>query len=297
MTAGDHAPDTARANLLGSVWMVIAMAGFAVEDMFIKSASQELPVGQVMTAFGLGGAIVFAIVATIRGEVFLTRQALGRTMAIRTFFEIGGRLFYTLAIALTPLSSVTAILQATPIVVVAGAALFFGENVGWRRWSAIGAGLAGVLIILRPGAEAFNALSILAVLGMLGFAGRDLATRAAPPSLGTAALGVYGFLAIVIAGAGLSLWEDQLWRMPTPETGCAILAAIGFGVLGYASLTRAMRSGEVSAVTPFRYVRLIFGIALGMAVFGERPDLATYAGSAIVVLSGLYILARGRKVG
>ena len=288
-------PDQARANLLGSLWMVAAMAGFAVEDMFLKSAAQSLPVGQVMVMFGLGGAIVFWITARLRRETILAPQAFGRTMMIRNGFEVIGRLFYTLAIALTPLSATTAILQATPIVVVAGAAIFFGETVGWRRWTAIIVGLAGVLVILRPGAESFDTLSILAVLGMLGFAGRDLATRAAPPALGTSALGVFGFSAIVLAGMVFSFWDGKPWRLPDAMIWGVVVLAIAFGVGAYSSLTRAMRTGEVSAVTPFRYSRLIFGIGFGIVIFGERPDAATYAGSAIVVLSGLYILSRSRR--
>ena len=295
MTDDTASPDAGRANWLGSLWMVAAMAGFAVEDLFLKTAAQTLPVGQVMVFFGLGGAIVFWIAAKARREVILAPQAFGRTMIIRSGFEVGGRLFYTLAIALTPLSSATAILQATPIVVVAGAALFFGETVGWRRWSAILVGLAGVLVIIRPGAESFTAMSLLAVLGMLGFAGRDLATRAAPPALGTAALGVFGFAAIIAAGAAYSVWQGAHWSVPGAGAALGLTLAVLFGVLGYSSLTRAMRTGEVSAVTPFRYSRLIFGIGLGMLVFGERPDAATWAGSAIVVLSGLYILSRSRR--
>ena len=295
MTDKAATPDALRANLHGSLWMVLAMAGFAVEDMFLKAASQTLPVGQVMAIFGFGGAVVFWITARLGGETILAPQAFGRTMMIRNGFEVGGRLFYTLAIAVTPLSSATAILQATPIVVVAGAALFFGERVGWRRWTAILVGLCGVMVILRPGAESFTAMSLLAVLGMLGFAGRDLATRAAPPALGTAALGVFGFSAILLAGLVFSVWSGAPWHLPEPLIAGKMLLATGFGVIGYSSLTRAMRTGEVSAVTPFRYSRLIFGIGLGILVFGERPDAATLAGSAIVVLSGLYILARGSR--
>lgn len=295
MTNTVLSPDQARANLVGSLWMVAAMAGFAVEDMFLKSAAQSLPVGQVMVMFGLGGAILFWITARLRRETILAPQAFGRTMMIRNGFEVVGRLFYTLAIALTPLSATTAILQATPIVVVAGAALFFGETVGWRRWTAIIVGLVGVLVILRPGAESFDALSILAVLGMLGFAGRDLATRAAPPALGTSALGVFGFSAIVLAGIAFSIWDGRPWHLPDARVWAVVALAVAFGVGAYSSLTRAMRTGEVSAVTPFRYSRLIFGIGFGIVIFGERPDVATYAGSAIVVLSGLYILSRSRR--
>lgn len=283
-----------RANALGALFMVASMAGFAVEDMFLKSATQHVPVGQAMVGFGLGGVAIFWIAAVLRGEPVHVSSAFGRTMMVRNMFEIGGRLFYTLAIALTPLSSATAILQAAPLVMVAGAAVIFGERVGWRRWSAILIGLIGVLVILRPGAESFSWLSVLAVLGMLGFAGRDLATRAVSASLGTAALGVFGFATIVVAGTVYAVWSGEAWVLPGAAPILDLLLASAFGAAGYAALTLAMRTGEISSVTPFRYSRLIFGIVLGVVVFGERPDAATYAGSAIIVLSGLYILARAR---
>ena len=270
------------------------MAGFAVEDMALKSAAQAVPVAEVMVIFGAGGALAFALIARARGEAFLPRAA-GLTLGIRAGFELVGRLFYTLAIALTPLSSATAILQATPIVVVAGAAVVFGERVGWRRWSAILLGLAGVLVILRPGAEAFTPLSILAVLGMLGFAGRDLATRAAAPAVGWAVLGVYGFLMIVVAGVVYGVWTGSTFVIPDLSATLRLLVAVLVGVAAYSALTMAMRTGEVSAVTPFRYSRLLFGVALGVLVFGERPDAGVLLGSAIIVASGLYILARGRR--
>ena len=271
------------------------MAGFAVEDMFLKSAGVSLPAAQVMVLFGAGGVLIFGLLAYWRSEAVFPRAAFGPTMAIRTGFEVMGRLFYTLAIVLTPLSSATAILQATPIVVVAGAALVFGERVGWRRWTAILIGLLGVMIILRPGADSFTPLSILAVLGLLGFAGRDLATRAAPKVLGTAALGVWGFLSIVAAGVIYRVFEGAPFVMPAAGEAAFLALAVVFGVAGYASLTLAMRTGDVSAVTPFRYSRLLFGIALGVVVFGETLDVPTIVGSLIVVVSGLYILARGRR--
>lgn len=270
------------------------MAGFAVEDMFLKAAAQTLPVWQVMVAFGGGGMAVFALLGTMRGERLFQPAAIERTMLVRNLFEVFGRLFYTLAIALTSLSATTAILQAAPIVVVAGAALFFGEKVGWRRWMAIFLGLFGVLIVLRPGAEGFTWMSILAVFGMLGFAGRDLATRAAPKGLGSNVLGVYGFLMIVIAGVIYAIYSSEPPVWPQPHTALSLFAAILFGVGGYSSLTRAMRTGDVSAVTPFRYTRLLFGVAFGVTVFGETLDAATYVGSAIIVASGLFIILRGR---
>ncbi|MCT8159637.1 DMT family transporter [Pseudoruegeria sp. SHC-113] len=277
--------------------MIAAMAAFAVEDAFLKAAAQSLPVSEVLILFGLGGALIFALVARLTGAHLLAPEVASRPMQIRAVFEVVGRLFYMLAIALLPLSTATVILQATPLVVVAGAALVFSERVGWRRWSAIGIGLAGVLIILQPGAESFSPLSLIAVVGMLGFAGRDLASRAAPAGLSTAVLGYYGFLALIVAGSGYALWEGAAFALPDPRAAMCLLGAILCGTAAYASLMKAMRTGEVSAVTPFRYTRLIFGVALGLLLFGESLTPAMLLGSALIVASGLFILWRGKRAG
>jgi drug/metabolite transporter (DMT)-like permease len=282
-------------NLRGSLLMTAAMAGFAVEDMFLKAAAKHMPVGEVITLFGILGTLAFILLTMRRGEAPFPPALLSRPMLIRSGFEITGRLFYSLAIALTPLSTASAILQATPLVVVAGAAILFGETVGWRRWAAIIAGFIGVLIIIRPGLDGFDALSILTVIGLIGFAGRDLATRAAPPALSNMQLGVVGFTMLTIAGC-IILIVNADYRIPTATGLTFTLCATAFGVAAYTALTAAMRTGEVSAVTPFRYTRLLFALILGVLVFGERPDQWTLIGSAIVVASGIYILTRRRII-
>ena len=283
------------ANLRGSLWMVAAMAGFAVEDMFLKSAAARgVPVGQILMIFGCGGMVAFAVLAARCGERVLHPAILTPVLLVRCAFEVTGRLFYTLAIALTPLSSASAILQATPLVVVLGAALVFGETVGWRRWAAVIAGFAGVLVILRPGVDGFTPLSLLAVLGTLGFAGRDLATRAAPPVLSNLQLGIYGFAMMVPAGAVLLALSGHA-VVPAAAAAGDLVAATGVGVAAYYALTAAMRTGEIGVVTPFRYTRLVFALALGAAAFGERPDAATLFGAAIIVASGIYTLLGTRR--
>ena len=280
-------------NQRGSLFMVVSMAGFAVEDMFIKSASRAMPVGQVLVLMGALGVLWFGALARRAGQPAFPAALRSRTMALRSGFELVGRLFYALALALTPLSVTSAILQATPLVVVAGAALLFGERVGAGRWALTALGFAGVLVILRPGLQGFDVLSLLAVVGLLGFAGRDLATRAAPPALSNAQLGVAGFA--VLAVSGLVILGFQGGPILPPALPLAkALGATGFGILGYSYLTRAMRTGEVSAVTPSRYTRLLFALILGVLVFGERPDLATLIGSAMVVTCGILILGQRR---
>lgn len=284
----------ARYNLTGSVWMIASMAGFAVEDACLKSAAGHVPLGQVMLFMGLAGVVIFAAVALRQGQSPAPPALFGRTMILRSGFEVVGRLFYGLAVALTPISTASAILQATPLVVVLGAAALFGERVGLLRWALIGLGFVGVLVILRPGLAGFDALSLLAVLGLIGFAGRDLATRAAAPSLSMAQMGVAGFAVLALSGAVLLAWSGGIvW--PGRAVWAQIGAATVFGVLGYGALTVAMRTGEVSAVTPYRYSRLLFAMVLGVAVFGERPDGTTILGAALIVGCGVVLLATGRR--
>ncbi len=280
-------------NRRGALLMTAAMAGFAIEDMFLKAAARHVPVGQVMVMMGLAGMVVFGLMSRQRGEPVLPRIMASRVMAVRSVCEVAGRLFHALAIALTTLSATSAILQATPLVVIAGAALLFGERVPLSRWIAVGVGFLGVLLILKPGVAGFSALSLLAVAGTIGFAGRDLATRAAPKGLSNRQLGTLGFAMLATAGALILGWTGGA-HLPDPEGAALIAATALFGILGYHALTAAMRTGEVSAVTPFRYTRLVFALALGALFFAERPDAATLAGAALIVGAGLFGLTRQR---
>jgi len=285
----------ASPNLRGSLLMTQSMAGFAVEDMGVKAAARSMPVGEVLVICGLIGLGVFAVLAVAQGDSPLPRAFFGRTMVFRSVFEVGGRLFYALALSLIPLSAAPAILQATPLVVIAGAALVFGERVGWRRWTAVGLGFVGVLMILRPGVAGFDALALLAVAGMVGFAFRDLATRAAPKGLSNAQLGVAGFTMLGVAGAVILCFSGgPVW--PDGAGVAFTLVAAAFGIFAYAALTAAMRTGEIAVVTPFRYTRLVFALVIGFAVFGERPDAMMLAGCVVIVGSGLYTLFRARKL-
>lgn len=277
-------------NQRGAAFMTASMAGFAVEDVFVKAAAQALPLGQILLTIGLLGTLTFAAMAVRQGEALLPAAFLSRPMLLRCGFEVTGRLFYGLSITLTALSTTSAILQATPLVVTAWAALVFREKVSPQRWLAVLVGFVGVLVILRPGSD-FSALSLLAVVGLLGFAGRDLATRAAPRGLSNLQLGALGFAMLATAGAILLAITGGA-KLPTGLALAHLAGGTVFGMLGYHALTYAMRAGQVSAVAPFRYTRLIFAMVLAMVLFNERPDLATWVGAALVVGSGLFALTR-----
>ncbi|RKT30374.1 drug/metabolite transporter (DMT)-like permease [Roseovarius halotolerans] len=282
-------------NLRASALMVLAMFGFALEDMFIKRLSADLPVGQILIMLGSGGAVAFGLIALARGHRLFSRDLFSGPVLLRNLGELIGTLGFVTAIALTPLSSASAILQATPLAVTLGAALFMGEQVGWRRWSAIIVGFAGVLLVIRPGLEGFEPASLFAVQAVIGLALRDLATRAVPRSVTSMQLSSYGFATTVPAGVVL-IWLSGGAVNPDPANWRDICLALTLGVGAYYAIVAAMRFGEVSFVTPFRYTRLVFALVIGVTVFGERPDALTLTGAAIIIGSGLYTLLREQRL-
>ena len=278
-----------RANLMGIGWMISSMAAFAIEDALIKIVTKQLPVGQVLTIFGFGGICIFTLLAKRARVKLFQPEVFTRRMLLRAVFEFFGRLFYILAIALTPISSATAILQSAPLVLILGARIFLREKVDAQTWGAIWLGLLGVLIILRPTADDFSALSLLAVIGTLGFVGRDLMTRTAPAVLTKEVLGFYGFTNMLVAGGCFSLWEGKAFLPLQMPQALMIGAALIFGVFAYTALMTAMRTGSIGAVTPYRYTRLLFGISVGVLVFGEQLDSQMLMGCAVVIGAGLFV--------
>ncbi len=282
-------------NLRGIFLMVAAMAGFALEDMFIKRASVKLPVGQILMILGAGGGATFATLTLRGGTRLWSRALLTGPVLLRNTGEVVGTTGFVLAVALIPISTASAILQATPLAVTLGAALFLDEKVGWRRWSAIAVGFVGVLVVIRPGMAGFEPDSLFAVLGVIGLSVRDLATRRCPRTVTTMQLSAYGFLLMIPVGGILLFFGDA----PRPVGRLDMLGlggAMVVGTLAYYALVEAVRIGDVSVVTPFRYSRLVFALIVGVVVFAERPDGLTLVGAGLIIGSGLYTFMRERRL-
>lgn len=275
--------------------MILAMAGFALEDLFIKLLSSHLPVSQILIIIGFSGTAVFLIIALLTHELILQRSLLTKPVIIRTFCELFAALFFVSALALTPLSSVASILQATPLMVTMGAAVFFGEKVGWRRWSAVMIGFIGVLLILRPGFDSFMPASLLAVVATIFIAVRDLVTRTMQFEISTTTVSMYAFLACGISGF-IAIPFYSAMVIPSSTEIMYLISATFVGVIGYYAVVLATRNGDLSIITPFRYSRLVFAMLLSIVILAERPDLLTLSGTAIIVLSGVYTFIREKKL-
>ena len=278
-------------NLRGILFMLLAMAGFALEDLFIKLLSSHLPVSQILFILGFSGTAVFLVIALLTHAPILHRDLLNRPVIVRTLCELFAALFFTSAIALTPLSSVASILMTTPLMVTMGAAIFFGEKVGWRRWTAIMIGFFGVLLILRPGFDSFMPASLLVVIATIFLAVRDLATRTMQIDISTTTVSIYAFFAMGISGFFAMPFFSAM-VIPSSIEIVYLISAVFVGVIGYYAIVLATRNGDVSVISPFRYSRLVFAMLLSIIILRERPDLLTLSGAAIIVASGIYAFIR-----
>ena len=285
-------------NLRGSMFMILAMFAFTVEDFTLKIATQFIPLGELLLLCGIIGSVFFMFCSKIKKEPILHRDAFSKILIIRSIFETMGRVFYALAIMYIPITNAASIHQVTPIVVVLGAVYFLKEEVSWERWIAIFTGFIGVLIIIQPGTNDFSIFSLFAVLGVIGFAGRDLATRMSPTDISNYQLGSFGFLMVILAGLLLIIFNSifmpssKIWFELNSVAWLFILANAIAGICAYFCLTIAMRVGDVSFVTPFRYIRVLFALLFGVLLLGEEPNSLVLVGSMIVLVSGIYIVVK-----
>ena len=278
-------------NLKGILFMILAMAGFAFEDLFIKMLSTYFPISEVIIILGFTGTVVFLIIALLQRAPIIHKDLLNKHVIIRTICELLGAVFFVTAIALTPLSSATAILQIAPLLVTIGAVISFKEKVGWRRWTAVFIGFIGVLLIVRPGFEGFMPASIFALLGSVFLAARDLATRAMQVKLPSVTIALYAFIAFGISGILIIPFNSSM-VIPTSNQILYFIGASAFGVIAYYSLVISSRIGEMSVISPFRYSRIVFAMLLAIIILEENPDSLTIIGASIVVVSGLYTFVR-----
>jgi drug/metabolite transporter (DMT)-like permease len=263
---------SSKDNLRGILAMLVSMALLIVNDALFKVAAASLPLGQAIFLRGLFSSLLtIALIVYLGLLSALPRLGEGKVL-FRGAAEIAATLLYLTALVQMPIAEATAILQFTPLAITAGAALFLGAPVGWRRWTATFAGFVGVLVIIRPGAARYLTTRQL---------GKHIPTMVITFSSG-----------IAVMGASLGFLAAEQWRWPEPPALLALFAAGALLLAGQYWVIVAMRAGDIAIVAPFRYSIILWAILAGFLIWRELPDLATWIGIAIVTAAGLYTFLR-----
>ena len=284
-----------KKNSKGIILMIISMASFAVGDTFVKISGAFLSPAQIMFFLIAGGLIIFAIIAKFKGENLLDSRAFSPVLLIRYLAEMIGLLAMIMGLTKIPLSVVGTVTQASPILVAAGAVLFFKENVSWRRWSSIVMGFIGVVLVIQPGSQNLDYAVIWAVVALVAFSIRDLVTRLTPPDIPSASIATFTMIAAFPFTAAWVFFGGE--KFFPPEIDWTVVSGmIILGSFGYLLLITSLRLGELSAIMPFRYSRIVFLLILGFFVFGERPTASMLVGAALILISGVYIMWREKVV-
>ena len=271
--------------------MTTAMGCLTFADLLIKIASQTLPIGQVMVFLGMGSIIVFWGLMKINGESIRLRPLIDSAVVLRNIGDLIAINSMCLALVYVPISTIGAVIQTVPLMVTAAAAIFLGERVGMRRTLAILLGFLGAIFIVQPGTASFDALTSLVFISAVGMSLRDIGTKLVRKNFSTLLLSFYSCVLFSLSGFVLLLVTGGA-TVPDVKMALIFIAMIALGSLGVIFMTEAVRLGDMSVVSPFRYTRLLFSMAAGILILGEKVNAMMLFGSALTILSGLYIWRR-----
>lgn len=281
------------ANRRGVLAISAGMAAFVANDTLVKYVSESLPASQLILLRGLmASALLFAI-AHGMGATRRLRDLVDRRVMTRAGLDALGTVTYLVSLFHIPLANATAINMATPLVVTVLAVVAFREQVNTARWLAIAAGCVGVLLVVQPRGAQFNAYSLLCLVGTLFQASRDFATRTIDRTIPSVLVTLSTAISVTLLAGVWSLFEP--WERMQPAQWGLLAAASVFLSAGYFLVTVAMRAGEMSLIAPFRYSGLVFAVLLGYAVWGSIPNAWAWAGIALLLGAGLWLVRAPRR--
>jgi drug/metabolite transporter (DMT)-like permease len=281
--------DRLPANLRGALWVLLSAFLLTVMGAMVKDMAKDIHSFQIVFFRCLIGAITltpFILRAGVAASLQTKRPFL---LLARTLVGTLGMFCVFYSFQHMPLAEAVAIIFSRPLFAVALAVPFLGEVVGWRRTLAAVAGFCGVLIMVRPGTEAFQPVALVALLGAFTAGAIAIIIKQLSRTESTTTIVVWFAIAGTVVSA---IPAATVWVWPTPEQWVWLVAIGVIGIAGQAALTRGFSTGETSFVTPFDYSRLVFATVFGITVFGEVPDLWKAVGALVIVTSGFYIARR-----
>ncbi len=278
------------ANRRGILAIVACMASYTINDVLVKEILRHYPVGEVIFVRGVMTSLLIGATALAFGHGAKFHSITSKRLAARSIFDGLSTAGFIAALAHMQLANLSAVLQVAPLIITALSVVIYGEIVGWRRWSAIGVGFAGALLVIKPVPSAFDIWAIVGAASALAAALREMMTRRIDPGVPTLVIAFWGATGITLFGAFFQPFEQ--WRMFAPHDLALLFVAAIFVGLAIYLLALGFRGVDLSVVAPFRYSYILTSTLGGFLVFGEWPDGWSTVGAILVVASGIYALHR-----
>ncbi len=279
-----------------NIGVAVALLGyfaFALNDALAKILVMNYGVAQVVAIRSVGG-FLFLVPLLIRSKSKLftnvDKPILQLIRAALTLVDTG--LFYAACVYL-PLSDVFTFYMAGPIYTTLASHLFLKEEIGWKQWIAILVGFIGVIVALRPSTEIISFAAFFAIIGSISYSLSMVINKKLKNTSDINLVSYQSLMGIVGAGA-LSSFD---WRPMTASGVCAMFLLGLIGTAAHLMLTRAIKLTPVSILAPIQYTLLIWGVFLGIVVFGDYPSINIILGSGIIVTAGLLVFYRKSKTG
>lgn len=283
------APPNPRSQALRAVLMMIGASGcFVANDALAKYVSQTLPAAQLIFLRSSIVVLLMLLLALRQDVVRQLPQAASGRVVVRSLTDAFGTAMYLFSLFQLPLANATAINQGAPLFMTLFAVLFLNERASPLRWAAVFIGFAGVLLIVRPTGDGFNAWALLCLLGTLLHALRDLLTRRLDPCLPSLVATLSSAVALGLLAA--LMLPFQSWRPVDLRTLGLMALGAAFLCSAFLLLIGGLRLGEISLLAPFRYTGLLFAVLLGYLVWNHVPDVWGFTGIALLIASGLLVM-------
>ena len=301
------------ATTIGPLFAIIAASLFSMNDATMKFLSGDYALHElVMIRSTVGMAFVLGVMVPLSGTLSVLKTKRLGLHFLRASFVVFANLTFFLGLAALPLADNVAIFFITPFLITIASVVFLGETVGPRRWSAIGFGMLGVLIVVRPGTTAFQVASLFPIAAAFGYAGLHIMTRFMRDTENAVSMTFYIQVVFLIVCAlfGLIIGDGKFadqsnpsleflfraWVWPDDADLPFILVLGLFASIGGYCISQAYRLGEAALVAPFEYLSLPLGIVLGILIFGTWPDPIAWAGIGLILSSGLYTVWRENQI-
>jgi drug/metabolite transporter (DMT)-like permease len=280
-------------NLKAALFVVFAMTMITTNDAIVKHITEVFNVGQIMFLRGALIFVIFACVMRLRGQAVFQRRSLHRWNLLRALFELGATLFFLTGLSLLPIAVASTLGFSSPIFLALLAATVLKEKVGFDRWAVILIGFGGVLLITNPFATDASWVVIFPIICAFFVALRDIAIRYVPNDLPSTQVAFTNAWVVMLGGGLYSIFQgwgdaDLLWYLWFIALGIVLYS-------GYLCLIIGSRLGELSFISPFKYISIIIAIIYGYLIWDEKPTLTMLAGAAVIVISGIILLSSEKR--